>query len=127
MNYRKHIKSGNWFKKHKWWLIRSWGFCALFPFIPIGRWGKCYFPYNIHHMSYKVPEIYGIGVIALNPISHKLIHGFMRAGDQKKYPNGFQNILHFWCRLHILIKWALIVFCFKHVNIIMIYFDNISM
>jgi hypothetical protein len=113
-NYRKYIKSKQWFSKHDWYLIRSWRFCALIPLIPIGKWGKIYFPYNIHHMNYDSPEWYGIGVIALNPWCHNLLHGFKPAGMQKGgFPNGLQIILHWWCRLHILIKWSIIGYIFS--------------
>lgn len=101
-----------WFSKHKWWIKRAWYMDAIIPFIPIGLKGL---PYNIHHMNYKRvgKEIYGIDVVALSPFTHFLVHllgGSNRAKNQPlgKYPNLFQKIIHFWARLHILIKWWII-------------------
>lgn len=114
--YQKRINSGEWFSKHKNWLGRSWGFCSLLPFIPIGKWGKSNFSYQMHHMNYST-EIYGVSIIALSPFSHKfiihgLLGGFQGAGKQGNFPNAPQTILHMWCRLHILIKWAVMIFTF---------------
>ncbi len=88
----------------------------MFPWIRCGKVGGKYHKYNVHHTNYKRlgSERYWLDVIVVSPFAHWVIHRILGGADRvqhqrSKYPNGAQQLAHFWCRVPYLFKVAMIL------------------
>ncbi|MBW4444128.1 MAG: hypothetical protein KME10_23465 [Plectolyngbya sp. WJT66-NPBG17] len=113
--YRSYINSQEWRSKHRGWLARSHNTCSMLPWLAVGRVKSKYHPYNMHHTHYQNLgheqlwcDVVPLSKFAHDCIIHGVLSGFKRPSQQKHYPNGAQRIAHNWCRLSLLVKWAII-------------------
>ena len=97
MNYHVYLQSRQWREKAGFikFLACIWRLSPL-PFL----FG------DAHHVKYKnlTKEIYLRDIIVVSPVIHiLLIHGilsgFKRPGQQRRYPNVFQSMIHWLYRL----------------------------
>lgn len=120
--YQEYIKSPSWQDRHKYWLRRTGHRCQLFPWVKVGWVDGKYYPYAIHHLhmnAYKRrrKEVWNRDVIVVSKFAHnRIFHwllsaGKTRVGDgrktnhnpkskyQKAFPNIFQRLANWYCRL----------------------------
>jgi len=112
VDYKKYIKSSDWYSRHPSWLKDVGYRCGLFPWVRIGNGRR----YACHHLHYRTvgSERLHRDVIPLCPFAHNfvihgILSGFKPAGKQRNYPNLPQRLIHFWCCQRLGVKLMLVV------------------
>ena len=111
-DYYAYIKSAEWRSQHPRWLKSVRYRCTLFPWLKLGD-GK---PYAIHHLHYRNlgnerlrRDVLPVSKFAHEWIIHGLLSGGKSAGQQRRYPNMAQKLVHEWMRLGLWLKGALVL------------------
>lgn len=108
-------------KHHDRWL---WMCCHRCPLTlrAIGKYRGGYGKYNMHHANYA-SDLYWFSIIPLSKAAHQgFIHGVLSgnksAGEQRRYPNLAQVLVHSWLRvvLIVLLCFAIIGLVKRHGN-----------
>ena len=111
-HYQTYITSPEWRSHHPRWLKSVQYRCTFLPWLRIGD-GK---PYAIHHLHYRnlgnerlIRDVLPVSKFAHEFIIHGLLSGGKAAGQQRRYPNLAQKLVHAWMRLGLLLKGALLL------------------